>query len=187
MIRYGNRILEGHVITASVSEVQVYALKFRKPQDLTHTGLKALQDVRLAYKIACIVLAYSGHLSAEYKWNAGATTAVGSRSRFGLRVVHVKGDPEPALNCSRVPNEMNLLVKWFHMCSAAGYSSDLVLIAAVSNLKDGKFFARNVKGLSGASEHKTIGWMYACNSRSQREFPHVGSLVLECGNSNIER
>eukprot|EP01034_Spumella_vulgaris_P030919 gene30919-38212_t len=150
MIRNGKRVLEGDIITASISEVYMFKLlhhiQFRKPQDLTMARLKA----------------------AEYKWNADATTVVVSRDRTHalVCVVHVKGDPEPALNCSRVPNEMNLLVKWFHMCSAAGYSSDLVLIVALPNLPEGEFYAQKVKGLSSASDHKAVGWLYACSSRN---------------------
>ncbi len=167
--RKGVRVHEGMEIKVTQNEVWRYKrdnhIHNRKPQDLTESRLKALLDVRLTFKFACTLEAFSGHLSAEYKWNSDATTVVVKRDRTDALVCCIceKGE---SLNSSLVPNAMNLLIKWFHLVSAAGECGDLVLIAAVPDMEEGEFFAQRIMGLTNNTMPGTSGWLYLCNSRN---------------------
>ena len=60
---------------------------------------------------------------------------------------------------------MNLLVKWFHLCSAAGEAGPLVLIVSVANMKENEYFVQRVIRLSSDTAPGSSGWLYMCSSR----------------------
>jgi hypothetical protein len=139
----------------------------RAAQDLTQARMKALQDIRNVYRIACLFDAFSGHLAAEHKWNTDATTAIVKRHGSGALVCYIPDKAErKALNSSRTPCELNLLVKWVMMCNAAGEQGPTTLIMTMPKMHDGEFFAQEVTGLSGTTEIGSTGWVYFCNSRA---------------------
>jgi hypothetical protein len=60
------------------------------PQFLTDARRKACECIRLSYIWGCLLLAYSGRLLAEHKWNADATTIVVSESLTGSLVCAIQ-------------------------------------------------------------------------------------------------
>jgi hypothetical protein len=143
----------------------------RQPQDLTLERLTALLDIRLTYKTACLIEAFSGTLDAFVKWNADGTTVITKKDRNGAYVCLIidKNGPLPQeslkLDCSSIPNAMNLLIKWIHMCNAGGESSDLVLIVALPTMPEDTFFAKYVVAMSNNSIPGSGGWIYFCRTR----------------------
>ena len=95
-----------------------------KPQILTDARLKALSCPRLSYIWGCVCMAYS-----ENKWNADATTIVVSESGTGSYVCIIKDreNAEPVASSS-LPDNLNLLIKWFALNNAGGEAGPLVLM-----------------------------------------------------------
>jgi hypothetical protein len=176
MQRAGKRVYEDILPTVSASQIRDMTLylniKKRKAQDLTVARLLALIDVRVTYKIVCCLLAFSGTLSAPYKWNFDGTTVVVSKDHTNELVCHIhdKGDTDidtkwQPLNNSRIPSEMNLLVKWMHLCNALGECSDLTLIVAVLSMAPDTFCVQEVMGMSNCDK-PCPGRLYFCESRA---------------------
>lgn len=184
MQRAGKRILPGteiEVTDAKRARIEK-SLNIRHliPQPLTSARVAALSDIRLIYRIACIFLAYSAHLPAMLKWNADATTVVVNESGTGETVCYIPDAEErQKIDSGAQPSTTGILLKWMHLCNAAGHSGDLVVIAAVPSMKDGEFFAQQVPGLTGSDQIEGQGWLYCCNSRAgnaalwQHWFLHV--------------
>ena len=103
-----------------------------KPQILTDARLKALRCPRLSYIWGCVCMAYSASLRGENKWNADATTIVVSESGTGSYVCIIKDreNAEPVASSS-LPDNLNLLIKWFALNNAGGEAGPLVLMIAV--------------------------------------------------------
>jgi hypothetical protein len=182
MIRRGKRTYDEEEVGVSASFVYKYRkaenIRFRVAQDLSDARRRALEDVRLMYRIACMFDAFSGHLPAEFKWNADATTAIVSETGTGALVCTIEDKQLPGqqnapkrrkkkLDSSVIPSSTNLLVKWMFLCSALGDTGPLTLIVAVPEMPEGAFFASKVKSMSGSSElGAQPGWLYFCNSRA---------------------
>lgn len=161
---------------ADVSISPAYVSKFRKTlnikariaQDLPPARVQALRDIRMAYRIACMMDAFSGHLPATHKWNADATTIIINEDKVGAPVCCIPSKEEKKkLDSSSVPSALGLLVKWVAMVSAAGESSPLVLVITIKEVPEGEFFAHEVKGLTGSTEIGSAGWLYFCSSRAE--------------------
>ena len=136
------------------------------PQFLTDARRKACECIRLSYIWGCPLLAYSGHLLAEHKWNADATTIVISESPTGSLVCAIKDyENKTPIPSSTIPNSLNVFVKWFGLNNAAGESGPLVLIYAVPTMAENTFHAVRVKGLASTSAIGEIGWVYWCKTR----------------------
>lgn len=182
--RRGAAVQAEEEITVSTSYVQKFRcmnnIQARSAQDLTPARLKALLDIRMSYRIACMYEAFSGHLPATHKWNADATTMVVHKPGQGSNVCYIPGpDALKKLDSSVVTNDLALLVKWVLMCNADGYTSPLVLIVTVNTMPEGKFFVHKTQGLSEKQAFRSAGWIYFCNSRAgnaalwQHWFLHV--------------
>lgn len=153
MKRRGKRPAPEADITVSTSYCQKIRvdldIKLRSPQDLTPARLKALQDIRMSYRIACMYEAFSGHLPATHKWNADATTMIVHKKGQGANVCYIPTRTESQkLDSSSVVNDLALLVKWVLMVNAAGYSSPIVLIVTVNQMPEDKYFVTKVPGLT---------------------------------------
>ena len=141
--RQGKRGAEANVVIAPNTRRRIFhdlKVKAVVPQFLTDARRKACECIRLSYIWGCLLLAYSGHLLAEHKWNADATTIVVSESLTGSLVCAIQDykDKTP-ISSSTVPNSLNVLVKWFGLNNAAGESGPLVLIYAVPTMAEGTF------------------------------------------------
>ena len=110
------------------------------PQFLTDARRKACECIRLSYIWGCLLLAYAGHLHAEHKWNADATTIVVSVSLTGSLVCAIQDyDDKTPISSSTIPNSLNVLVKGFGLNNAARELGPLVLIYAVPTMAEGTF------------------------------------------------
>lgn len=170
MKRQGKRVMDGQDIVSSESfQFQMkkeMKLVGRAAQDLSNPRMEALKDIRNVYRIACGFDAFSGLLPAVFKWNADATTAVVSRTGTGALTCYIPDRSEKVkLDSTRLPGDLNLLLKWVQMCSAAGEESPTTLIMTIANIPDGAFFVEAVDGLSSKSDIGAYGWVYFCNSR----------------------
>lgn len=164
--RQGKRGAEANVVIAPNTRRRIFhdlIVKAVVPQFLTDARRKACECIRLSYIWGCLLLAYSGYLLAEHKWNADATTIVVSESLTGSLVCAIQDykDKTP-ISSSTVPNSLNVLVKWFGL---AGESGPLVLIYAVPTMAEGTFLALTVKGLASTSAIGETGWVYFSKTR----------------------
>ena len=136
------------------------------PQFLTDARRKACECIRVSYIWGCLLLAYSGHLLAERKWNADATTILVSESLTGSFVCAIQDyESKTPIASSTIPNSLNVLVKWFALNNAAGEAGPLVLIYAVPTMTENTFHAVRVKGLASTSAIGETGWVYFCKTR----------------------
>lgn len=136
----------------------------------------------MAYKQACLLLAFSSNKHAAYKFNADATTfelkAAGAGDKalvWGETVAHDDEDEEEeeqedAVQHGEVVSEdavngLSIFLKWMHLCNAIGESSPLVLIASVPSMSEKDFFAQKVVGLTHTGEMGGSGWLYCCRTR----------------------
>jgi hypothetical protein len=137
-------------------------LKIRKlaPQILRDARRKACECIRISYIWGCLLLAYCGHLLAEQKWNADATTIIVSESLTGSLVCAILD-----VASSTIPDNLNILVKWFGLNNAGGESGPLVLVFAVPFMEEGTFFATQVLSLASTSAIGEKGWVYFSKTR----------------------
>lgn len=144
-----------------------HQLSLRKAQDLTKARVAALKDIRVAYRQACCLMAFASELTAEYKWNADATTILVEEVGTGSYCVIVrdKDDHSPVTSSQR-NNGLGILIKWMHLCNAAGEAGPLVCIISLDSLPANKFFVRKVKALSNCTSVGAYGWLYICNSKA---------------------
>jgi transposase len=168
--RKGKRAAEANVkIGKSTRRRLLEDLKIKSvvPQFLTDARRKACECIRLSYIWGCLLLAYSGHLLAEHKWNADATTIVVSETLSGSLVCAIQDheDEKTPISSSTIPNSLNVLVKWFGLNNAAGKSGPLVLIYAVPTMAEDTFYAHQVKGLASTSAIGETGWVYFSKTR----------------------
>ena len=133
---------------------------------MTKARFEAMSDLRVSYNQACMLLAYSSHLPAECKWNADATTILVDETASGgpCVIVRDKNDHTP-VTCAERSNSLGILIKWMHLCNAAGETGPLVLIVSVDKMAEKTFFAREVKSLSNSNAIESTGWIYFCNSK----------------------
>ena len=137
-----------------------------KPQILTDARLKALRCPRLSYIWGCVCMAYSACLRGEHKWNADATTIVVSESGTGALVCIIKDKEniEPVASSS-LPNNLNLLIKWFALNNAGGEAGPLVLMIAVPTMEENTFFATQVLSMGSTTSIGEKGWLYFSKTR----------------------
>jgi hypothetical protein len=137
-----------------------------KPQILTDARLKACRCPRISYIWGCVCLAYSANLVAEKKWNADATTIIVSESGTGSLVCIIKDDDnvEP-VSSSSLPDNLNLLVKWFALNNAGGEAGPVVLMIAVPSMEDDTYFATQVLSMGSTSAIGEKGWLYFSKTR----------------------
>ena len=152
--------------------VKANAIRKRKAQDLSAARDEAEKDPRLCYTVSTFFEALSGHLPAEYKWNADATTVIAKENGSGDLQCYLASneeelnDYEKKFDSTNIPTSMAILVKWIQLCNAAGEMGPLTLLAAMPGLPEGKFFVRKVRGLSQTNNIVDEGWLYFCNTRA---------------------
>lgn len=145
-------------------------MKETAAQTITKDRYNAIHDIRLVYKIAAIVYAFSNHLEADFKWNMDATTIKVSKSfdqdKEKIMVTfHNAGYKERIIQDDA--DSHCVFIKWFHFCSAAGIAGPLALIIAVDSIPEGEYYVERVQGM----KHDTIigspdGWLYAAKDRA---------------------
>lgn len=137
-----------------------------KPQILTDARLKSLRCPRISYIWGCVCMAYSASLCGENKWNADATTIVVSESGTGslVCVIKDKDNNEPVASSS-LPNNLNLLIKWFALNNAGGEAGPLVLMIAVPSMEEDTFFATQVLSMGSTTAIGERGWLYFSRTR----------------------
>lgn len=137
-----------------------------KPQILTDARNRACRCPRISYIWGCVCMAYSSNLRAEQKWNADATTIVISESGTGSYVCVIKDNHNTdPVSSSALPDNLNLLVKWFALNNAGGESGPLVLIFAVPTMEEGTYFATQVLSMGSTSAIGEKGWLYCAKTR----------------------
>ena len=161
----------------------------RKPQILTEARLKALRCPRLSYIWGCVCMAYSASLFAENKWNAGATTIVVNESGTGALVCIIKDqDNHEPVTSSSLPNNLNLLIKWFALNNAGGEAGPLVLMIAVPSMEENTFFAIQVLSMGSTTFIGERGWLYfsktrgGCSSMWIHYYTHVTIPTIKLSN-----
>lgn len=168
-MRQGKRGADANVEISKTTRKKIFEeLKIRSivPQVLTDARRKACECIRTSYIWGCLLLAYSGHLRAEYKWNADATTIVVSESLTGSLVCAIKREDDASpVASSSIPDNLNILVKWFGLNNAGGESGPLVLVFAVPSMTEGTFFVVEVLGLASTSFVGDGGFVYFCKTR----------------------
>lgn len=145
--------------------VQTLDIRMLAPQILTDARKKACECIRISYIWGCLLLAYSGNLSAENKWNADATTIIVSESLSGSLVCALSDDDSTPVSSSTIPDNLNILVKWFGLNNAAGESGPLVLIFAVPSMTEATFFSTEVVCLASTSYIGEKGRIYCSKTR----------------------
>jgi hypothetical protein len=137
-----------------------------KPQILTDARLKALRCPRISYVWGCVCMAYSANLRGENKWNADATTIIVSESGTGslVCIIKDKDNYEPVASSS-LPNNLNLLIKWFALNNAGGEAGPLVLMIAVPTMEENTFFATQVLSTGSTTATGERGWLYFSRTR----------------------
>ena len=140
-------------------------IRMLAPQILTDARRKACECIRISYIWGCLLLAYSGNLSAENKWNADATTIIVSESLSGSLVCALSDDDSTPVSSSTIPDNLNILVKWFGLNNAAGESGPLVLIFAVPSMTEGTFFSTEVVCLASTAYIGEKGRIYCSKTR----------------------
>ena len=137
-----------------------------KPQIMTDARLKACSCPRISYIWGCVCMAYSAHLHAECKWNADATTIIVSEKGTGSYVCAIKDEDNHApVASSSIPDNLNLLVKWFGLSNAGGESGPLVLIIAVPSMAEDTFFAAQITCMQSTTTCGEKGWLYISQTR----------------------
>jgi hypothetical protein len=133
---------------------------------LTDARLKACRCPRISYIWGCVCLANSANLVAEKKWNADATTIIVSESGAGSLVCIIKdADNVEPVSSSSLPDNLNLLVKWFAFNNAGGEVGPLVLMIAVPSMEDDTYFATQVLSMGSTSAIGEKGWLYFSKTR----------------------
>lgn len=167
LLRQGKR---GQSAVSSVSAntqkkiLERYNVVKLKLQILTDARLKACCCPRISYIWGCICMAYSAHLHC--KWNADVTTIIVSEKGTGSLVCTIKDDDNYApVASSSIPDNLNLLVKWFGLNNAGGESGPLVLIIAIPSMEDGTFFAAQVKCMQSSTTCGEKGHLYFAQTR----------------------
>jgi hypothetical protein len=132
-----------------------------KAQILTDAMLKALRCARLSYIWGCVCMAYSASLRGENKWNADATTIGVSESGTGsfVCIINDRENTEPVASSS-LPDNLNLLIKWFALNNAGGEAGPLVLMIAVATMEEDTFFATQVLSMGSRTAIGERGWLY---------------------------
>jgi hypothetical protein len=132
-----------------------------KPQILTDARLKALRCPRLSYIWGCVCMAYSASLRGENKWDADVTTIVVNESGTGSFVCIMKDreNSEPVASSS-LPDNLNLLIKWFALNNAGGEAGPLVLMIAVATMEEDTFFATQVLSMGSTTAVGERSWLY---------------------------
>ena len=89
-----------------------------------------------------------------------------SEKGTGSLVCTIKDDDNHAsVASSSIPDNLNLLIKWFGLSNAGGESGPLVLIIAVPSMEDGTFFAAQVKCMQSTTTCGEKGWLYFSQTR----------------------
>lgn len=159
----GKRVLDDSLVTISKNSIKkvktTYNIGRIRPDWTTDARMMALRDVRLTYKTACMIEALAGNLTAHYKWNSDATTIECKNDGSDKNVIIFRDrNYEKPITSSQIPSDLGILIKWMHMCNAAGDSSPLVTIIAVKNMPPDTFFVRKVLCLTNSSGN--FGWLY---------------------------
>ena len=137
-----------------------------KPQILTDTRLRACRCPRIPYISGCVCMAYSSSLRTEQKWNADATTIVVSETETGSYACVIKDDDNTdPVSYPALPDNLNLLVKWFDLNNARGETGPLVLIFAAPSMEEDTFFATQVLCMGSTSAIGEKGWVYFARTR----------------------
>ena len=136
------------------------------PQILTDARQKACECIRTSYIWGCLLLAYSGHLPAENKWNADATTIVVGESLSGsLKCAILDGTEKTPVASSTIPDNLNILVKWFGLNNAGSESGPLVLVFAAPSMTEGTYFSAEVPALASTSFIDETGVIFFSKTR----------------------
>lgn len=86
-------------------------------------------------------MACSASLREENKWNADATTVIVSESGTGSYLCIIKDtDHTESVASSSLPDNINLLIKWFALNNAGGEAGSLVLMITVPTMEEDTFF-----------------------------------------------
>jgi transposase len=172
MKRRGIHVPSEHAITVDESVVQnakkELGISFRKPQCLTEARLKAINDTRLVYRVACVCYQLAAGLPAPFKWNCDATTLVVENINNNGLVCYMPGSEHiKKLDSASVTSELSLLMKWVLMCSASGLSSRIVLVINIPTMPPDTFYVSEIEGLgvSGVGGGET-GRLYFCQKRT---------------------
>lgn len=167
--RRGKRGPDANIEISQTTTKRIFkTLDIRKlaPQILTDARQKACECIRTSYIWGCLLLAYSGHLPAENKWNADATTIVVGESLSGSLVCAIlDGTEKTPVASSTIPDNLNILVKWFGLNNAGGESSPLVLVFAAPSMTEGTYFSAEVPALASTSFIGETGVIFFSKTR----------------------
>jgi hypothetical protein len=67
------------------------------------------------------------------------------------------------LNSSRTPGELNVLIRWVTLETAAGEKGENTLLVALQNTPEDVFFHMEVLGLGNTNQPGLEGHLYFCN------------------------
>ena len=136
------------------------------PQILTDARQKACECIRTSYIWGCLLLAYSCHLPAENEKNADATTIVVGESLSGSLVCAIldKTEKTPVAS-STIPDNLNILVKWFGLNNAGAEFGPLVLVFAVPSMTEGTYFSAEISAVASTSFISETGGIFLSKIR----------------------
>jgi hypothetical protein len=143
----------------------------RVPQPITEARIKASFCPRVTYTWLCILVTLSGHLKADNKWNADATTfkidLVGTGSRVSVvRDVEENYTSSQPIRSLSIPTGLPVFIKWLELCSASGELSPLVFWVAVDEMDPDAFHVATVPGLSHISGNINVGYIVFTKTRN---------------------
>ena len=180
--RRGKRGPDANIEISQTTTKRIFkTLDIRKlaPQILTDARKKACECIRTSYIWGCLLLAYSGHVPAENKWNADATTIVVGESLSGSLVCAIlDGTEKTPVASSTIPDNLNILVKWFWLNNAGGESGPLVLVFAVPSMTEGTYFSAEVPAFASTSFIGETGVIFFSKTRG---------VPLICGRNIISK
>ena len=138
-----------------------------KPQRLTVARKKAMTCPRLTFRWACLLEGLSAHTDPHYKINIDATAALIKCDGAGTMVCTlVDDDDKSVIQSVESGGEIGVILKWMHLCTAAGECGPLLLIIAVASMPEGSFHVEKVVGLSNTADVAREGYILFTKTRA---------------------
>ena len=139
--------------------------KKRKAQNMSDVRVRAASDIRNAFSLYVMLLAFAKHLWSCCIFNWDAVTF--SIKKEGDKFVWCIPDPnEPPVTHSGA-EELAMGIKWIPLISADGAISRVVLVIAVDGFDPDKFVYYPLQGLSCSSEGSAPpGYLCFCKTRA---------------------
>lgn len=164
--RQNNVLTEDPCLKSVQKYIGMVATNVVTPQITSNARYVACSDYRMSYAQWILVFAFTSTLPPNMIWNWDATQFICRTQGSGRKVYIVK------MECARRPtmlvqnDSLAIIIKWMHMGSASGTAIPIVLLVAISDMKEDEMVLFEIPGLTYGVEREDMGYVAFCKTRA---------------------